>query len=190
MERRPTRGTWGTRAARPRRSAACRSAAHRRVASVGASRRAGTMAPVRQSAQLLAAADAHDASRTAASPCHRGSCADSGRGSAAVLEAPSSLVRIPRKPFVANTPTDAIARAARGHGEAITQRIVDELQTLIHRNSLQPWHRTSSGERQRRRSLEGVLPNVPGLLCYRCTRSVPGRCITSVAADMARRCAV
>lgn len=79
------------------------------------------------------------------------------RSPTAVLQTTSALLRIACEPFEADAST-AVASTQRRHGKTIAQRILDKLQTLVHCNGLQPWHRPSSRERERRCSLEGVLP--------------------------------
>jgi hypothetical protein len=80
------------------------------------------------------------------------------RGSTAIAQTASPLLLEPLNPLVANTAAHAVARTELRHREAITPRIVNELQALFHRGSLQPRHRRSSLNRESPRSLEGVLP--------------------------------
>ena len=49
----------------------------------------------------------------------------------------------------------------KNYGAELGQRIADELDSLVHRGSLQPGHRPSSRNREWPCSLEGVLPMLP-----------------------------
>ena len=82
------------------------------------------------------------------------------RPTAIVQSAPSFLLKT-REPFVADPPAHAVAGTQLSRGEAVTPRVVDERQALLHRGCLQPGHRPASPSRERPCSLEGVIPMLP-----------------------------
>src|SRR5688572_1000778 len=75
-----------------------------------------------------------------------------------------------REPFVAHSPTDAVAGTERGHRIGTAEKLIDELAAFGHRGLHSPGHRAPP---------EGVvtMPKsvtyVSGLDCYLCPRSVP-----------------
>src|SRR5713101_147716 len=103
------------------------------------------------------------------------------RRSAAIAQCLPAAFINPLEPLVAGLSADVVPRAQLRHRVQVQLPIADESLTLFHGCRLQPGHRPTSVGPQR----NGVT-HVPGLMCYLCTRFVPVRGLTRLAADGAR----
>jgi hypothetical protein len=65
---------------------------------------------------------------------------------APVRQATAPLGVIARQPLVADAPAHPVAGAELAHREAVALRIAHELQSLVHRSTLPPWHRRPLAE--------------------------------------------
>lgn len=66
------------------------------------------------------------------------------RGAAPIPEPAPAFLLVAREPLVPDATTDTIPRAERRHREPVAQCVLNELDPLVHRGSLQPRHRRSS----------------------------------------------